>query len=97
MPISFPFVPGWECSGEVVEAGPEKLAYSLKGKRVSLKHQRNQPVPWKIGGSMAEFAVTMASDCIVLNDEVTLEEGASSQVNPLSAIGMVERLKEHKV
>jgi NADPH:quinone reductase-like Zn-dependent oxidoreductase len=26
MPISFPFVPGWECSGEVVEAGPEKLA-----------------------------------------------------------------------
>ena len=46
---------------------------------------------------MAEFAVTMASDCIVLNDELTLEEGASSQVNPLSAIGMVERLKEHKV
>ena len=97
MPVDYPFIPGWECSGEVVEAGPGEISQSLKGKRVSFTHQKVQQVPWKVGGAMAEYAVTLATNCIILNDELSFEEGASSQINPLSAIEMVERLKEHKV
>ena len=46
---------------------------------------------------MAEYAVTIAKNCIPLLDEITLEEGASSQVNPLTAVCLVNRLKELKV
>ena len=33
--IAHPFTPGWECSGEVIEAGEGESAQSLVGKRVS--------------------------------------------------------------
>ena len=54
-------------------------------------------MPWKIGGSMAEYVITDLKKIIELSGDISYEQGACSIVNPLSALGMVERLKELKV
>jgi len=46
---------------------------------------------------MAEYIVTDIKGVIPLGDDLTLEEGSSHFVNPLTALGMVDRLKELKV
>ena len=46
---------------------------------------------------MAEYAVTTSDLVLPLTDEISLEEGCSSLVNPLSALMMVDRLKELNV
>ena len=45
---------------------------------------------------MAEFALADAKTVIPLGEGISLEAGASSVVNPMTALGMVERLKELK-
>ena len=50
----------------------------------------------KIGGTMAEYCVTDFKSCIPIGDDIDFEHAAALFVNPLSAIGMVERLKELK-
>ena len=40
--------------------------------------------------------VTTAIQCIVLPDDVTFEQGSMHCVNPLTAIGLLERAKELK-
>jgi hypothetical protein len=39
--------------------------------------------------------VTTSLQCIVLPDDVTFEQGAMHCVNPLTAIGLLERAKEY--
>ena len=46
---------------------------------------------------MAEYCVTGTRNIIPLSDELSYEEGASSVVNPLTALALVDRLKELKV
>lgn len=52
---------------------------------------------YKYGGSMAEYCVTNMQSSIEIPDELSLEQGAASFVNPLSALSMVDRLIELKV
>lgn len=54
------------------------------------------PPFYNLGGSMAEYIVTDVKACIPLGDDLTLEEGSSHFVNPLTALGMVDRLKQLK-
>lgn len=43
---------------------------------------------------MAEYCVTDIKGVIPVGDDIPLEQAAALFVNPLTAIGMVERLKE---
>lgn len=55
-----PVVPGFECSGIVVECGGGFLAKTLLGKRVACK------APETSHGTWAEYMVTTADGCIPL-------------------------------
>ena len=72
---------GNEGAGTVIEAGAN--AQALVGKRVALA-----------GGSMfAEYKVAKVHECLVLPDGTSARDGASSVVNPLTALGFVETMK----
>jgi NADPH2:quinone reductase len=74
---------GNEGAGTVVAAGDSPAAQALLGKTVAM-----------IGGGMyAQYRCLDAAHCIALADDATAADGASSFVNPLTALGMVETLR----
>jgi NADPH:quinone reductase len=74
---------GNEGAGTVVAAGSSPEAEFLIGRTVAVA-----------GGSMyAQFRVVHASTCLVLPPGTSAEEGASSFVNPLTALGMIETMR----
>ena len=70
---------GNEGAGEVIAAGDGEMAQALLGQRVSC-------VP---GHAFGEYALADAMMCLPLGDHSS-EEGASSFVNPMTALGFVE-------
>lgn len=74
---------GNEGAGEVVAAGQSPAAQALIGKTVALAG----------GGFYAQFRKVRAADCMIVPDGTSAEEGASSYVNPLTALGMVGTMK----
>jgi NADPH:quinone reductase-like Zn-dependent oxidoreductase len=74
---------GNEGSGTVVAAGSSPEVQSLLGRTVAVA-----------GGSMySQYRVAKASLCLVLPEGTSAKEGASSFVNPLTALGMVETMR----
>ncbi|MWV27708.1 zinc-binding dehydrogenase [Aurantiacibacter rhizosphaerae] len=73
---------GNEGAGEVIAAGEGEQAQALLGQRVSC-------VP---GNAFSEYAIADAMMCLPLGDH-SAEEGASSFVNPMTALGFVETAK----
>lgn len=74
---------GNEGAGVVVAAGSSGRAQAMMGKMVAM-----------IGGAMyAQYRCIKAADCMVLPDGTTAAEGASSFVNPLTALGMTETMR----
>jgi NADPH2:quinone reductase len=74
---------GNEGAGTVVDAGSSEAAQRLLGKAVAFA-----------GGSMyAQYRCVEASQCLVLPDGTEPADGASSFVNPLTALGMVETMR----
>jgi NADPH:quinone reductase len=74
---------GNEGAGTVMAAGSSPEAESLVGRTVAVA-----------GGSMySQFRVVNASSCLVLPPGASAREGASSFVNPLTALGMVETMR----
>ena len=47
-------------------------------------------------GTYAEYCVTSATNCIPLDANVSFEQGANGVVNPLTAIGLLEKCKTYK-
>jgi len=79
--LNIPMPVGNEGSGIVVEAGAD--AQELMGKVVSV-----------VGGGMySQYRCLPAASCIVMNEGTEPRECASSFVNPLTALGMVETMK----
>jgi len=79
---------GNEGAGMVAKAGSSPAAQALLGKTVAVS-----------GGAMyAQYRAVKAVQCLVLPDGTTPTEGASSFVNPLTSLCMVEtmRLEGHK-
>ena len=74
---------GNEGAGVVVEAGASEAAQALLGKTVSLFG----------GGMYTQFRKMPANQCLALADGVTPAQGASSFVNPMTALGMVETMQ----
>jgi NADPH2:quinone reductase len=79
---------GNEGAGVVVDAGSSPAAQALVGKTVALAG----------GGMYAQYRAVDASVCLELPDGTPARAGASSFVNPLTALGMVEtmRLEGHR-
>jgi len=74
---------GNEGAGVVVAAGTSSEAQALLGKVVAV-----------IGGAMyAQYRVVKAADCLPLPEGTTPADGASSFVNPLTSLGMVETMR----
>ncbi|HEY1014326.1 MAG TPA: zinc-binding dehydrogenase [Herpetosiphonaceae bacterium] len=79
-----PAVPGFEGSGTVVAAGPGALGALLVGKRVACLPPDNG------GGTWAEYAVVPAERCLALQAGVSLAEGATMVVNPMTAWALID-------
>lgn len=74
---------GNEGAGTVVAAGASPAAQALLGRRVAA-----------LGGAMyAEYCAARADACLPLPDGATAQQGASSFVNPLTALGMVTTMR----
>lgn len=74
---------GNEGAGVVVAAGSSAAAQALLGKTVAV-----------IGGAMySQYRCVHFGQCYVLPQGVTAADGASSFVNPLTALGMVETMR----
>ena len=74
---------GNEGSGTVVAAGSGEAAQALMGKLVAAAG----------GGMYTQVRAADASLCIELPDGTTAVEGASSFVNPMTALGMIETMR----
>ena len=74
---------GNECAGTVVAAGEAPAAQALLGKRVAC-------VP---GSAYATYALADANMAMPLAEGVTAAQGASSFVNPMTALGFVETMR----
>lgn len=75
---------GNEGAGLVVAAGASSAAQALVGKTVAFLAG---------GGSYSTLRAVAAEQCLVLPPGATAVQGASSFVNPLTALGMVETLR----
>ncbi|SBS76271.1 Alcohol dehydrogenase GroES domain protein [uncultured Mycobacterium sp.] len=74
---------GNEGAGTVVAAGSSEAAQALIGKTVGIA-----------GGAMySQYRACDASMCLVLPEGATARDGASSFVNPLTALGMTETMR----
>ena len=79
---------GNEGAGTVVAAGESEAAQALLGKTVAVLS----------GACFAEYSCVPVQACMLHNDGTTAKQAASSFVNPLTALGMVEtmRMEGHK-
>src|ERR1700757_4806638 len=74
---------GNEGAGTVVAAGSSAAAQALVGKTVAIA-----------GGAMyTQYRAINASACLVLPEGATARDGASSFVNPMTALGMTETMR----
>jgi NADPH2:quinone reductase len=85
-----PVVPGFEGSGTVIAAGSGMMGKYLNGKRVACVSQDRGDGVW------AEYMVTTTSLALPLDASVSLEKGAMSVVNPLTAMAFLTLTKENK-
>ncbi len=78
-----PMLVGNEGAGVVVKAGSSPAAQSLHGKKVAM-----------LGGAMyAQYRCISIDRCLKLPDDTSAAEGASCFVNPITALGMVETMR----
>ena len=79
---------GNEGAGEVIAAGESDAAQAMLGKTVAVLS----------GATYTQYCCVPVQACLVHHDETTAQQAASSFVNPLTALGMVEtmRLEGHK-
>ena len=83
-----PVVPGFEASGTVVATGSSTWDRDLAGKRVACISRGGRDGTW------AEYMVASTSSALPLDDAVSLEQGAMSVVNPLTAIALLSVASE---
>ena len=94
--FSYPLTPGSEASGTVVAYGGGWMAWWLMGKRVGFTRKAEKGGHFSVGGSYAEYVVTTAYQCVELDRDASWEQGAGSFVNPLTAVGLLDRCKQLK-
>jgi NADPH2:quinone reductase len=86
----YPFIPGIEGSGKVIESGGGLIANLRKGKRVACTSAKGK------GGTWAKYIVTPATNVIPLPRKTNNMQGAMLIVNPLTAIAFLQIAKKGK-
>ena len=81
--VDQPLPVGNEGAGTVVAAGSSPAAQALVGKSVGIAG----------GGMYTQYRAVDAFACLVLPEGTTPKDGASSFVNPLTALGMLETIR----
>jgi NADPH:quinone reductase-like Zn-dependent oxidoreductase len=89
-PKDFPLIPGFEGSGIVVAAGSGMYPRFLIGKSVACATNA------AFGGTWAEYVLLPASSCVPLPKNVSLEQGATAIVNPMTALAFFEMARKEK-
>ncbi|UCF69031.1 MAG: zinc-binding dehydrogenase [Acidobacteriota bacterium] len=79
---TLPTVPGWEGAGTVVASGGGMLGRWLVGKTVACGGQEDRDGTW------SQYALFPVSSCAPLGRELTVAQGATMLVNPLTAMGL---------
>ena len=92
---TYPIVPGVEGSGTVVGYGGGFMAWMLMGKRVGFSRQAERGGKYSVNGAYAEYVVTNAMQCVTLDDDWSWEQGAGCFVNPLTAVGLLDKCQMH--
>jgi len=87
---NYPFTPGLEGSGTVVGSGSGILSGLRNGKRVACT-----PNP-EGDGTWAEYMVTSLMRTIPLPSAISLEQGAMTVVNPMTAMAFLHLAKKGK-
>ncbi|MGE4239819.1 zinc-binding dehydrogenase [Ramlibacter sp.] len=82
--VGIPMAVGNEGAGIVVAAGSSPEAQRLLGRTVAVMG----------GGMYSQYRCVRAADCLVLPEGTTPAQGASCFVNPLTALGFVETLRD---
>jgi NADPH:quinone reductase-like Zn-dependent oxidoreductase len=81
---TLPSVPGWEGAGTVVGSGGGWVARWLVGKRVACTLQSDRDGTW------AEYFVANALECLPLSSQLSVEQGASLIINPMTAMALLQ-------
>lgn len=92
----FPLVVGSEGSGTVLQSGGGLIAWTMVGKRVAFTRQAEGGGKYTTKGTYAEYCVTSAIQCLVLDDKISFEQGCNGNVNPITAIGLRDRVITYK-
>ena len=82
-------VPGLEGCGTVVAANAGAYGWWLKGRRVCFGGLEGD-------GSWSEFSAVDAFSCIPISKQLSVPEAASLIVNPMSAIGLLDRVRRER-
>lgn len=85
---TLPAVPGWEGAGVVVAAGGGLLGKWLVGRRVAFSSRSDSDGTW------SQYSVADAKACVVLKKGVSIEQGATMIINPLTALGLFDAADE---
>jgi NADPH2:quinone reductase len=81
--IGMPLPAGNEGAGTVVAAGDDQESAALIGRTVALAG----------GGTYAQYRLASLAECLVLPEGATARDGASSFVNPMTVLGMIETMR----
>lgn len=87
---SYPFTPGLEGSGTVVEAGSGLLPRLRLGKRVACSPGHGSDGTW------AGFMLTTATNVAPIPAHVSMEQGSMMLVNPMTAMAFLQMAREGK-
>jgi len=82
---ALPAIPGFEGTGVVIAVG-ENIDEKYIGKRVSFFSQDDK------GGTWAEFVTVGFHDCLLLLDELPVEQAACLFINPLTAYALFDHI-----
>lgn len=91
--INHPTCPGWEGSGTIVASGGGPIGWWRTGMRVAFVRNVNGN-EMIAGGAFQQYCLAKSFEVNPLGDEIPSDVGSMAFVNPLTAIGLLERGQE---
>jgi len=85
-----PTVPGFEGSGIIEQVSDDLKSGNYIGRHVACLADETLP------GSWAQHMVTPLKNCLLLDNNMDLKQSAFGLINPLTALGFLEKVKKHQ-
>ena len=90
----YPTSCGVEGAGVVVKTGGGMMTWNCLGRRVSFVRKVVPPNEFKTGGTHAQYCIADGATLNMLRDDLSFEIASMSFVNPLSALGLLDTIKQ---